>query len=62
MAMQLIAGISGEMIVCNVMVEVVDGTEGKENHSFPRDTSGGSPSSGVGLLIGEVIKVPSSQL
>ena len=28
---------------------------------FPRDTPGGSPSSGVGVLIGEVINVPSSQ-
>ena len=28
---------------------------------FPRDTSGGSPSSGVGVLIREVIKVPGNQ-
>ena len=28
---------------------------------FPRDMFGGSPSSGVEVLIGEVIKVPSNQ-
>ena len=61
MAMQLITGLSGEMLILSMLVEVVDCAEGKEDHSFLETHLVVHPLLGVGVLIGKPIKVPNSQ-
>ena len=43
-----------------MLVEVVDGIDNKENHDFLETLLVAHPLLGVGVLIGEVINVPSS--
>ena len=69
MAMQMITGLRREMLVLSMLVEVVPsmlvevagGTEDKEGHSFLETCLVGHPLLEVGVLIGELIKVPSNQ-
>ena len=61
MAMQLITGISEETLILSILVKVVGGTEGKEDHSFLGTALVVHPLLEVEDLIGEVIKIPSSQ-
>ena len=58
--MQLIAGQSGDMLILSVLVRVVGGTEGKEEHSFLETLLVVHPLLGVGGPIGEMIKVAKS--
>ena len=59
--MQMIAGLSGEMLICRVMVEIVGITEDKEDHGFLETCLVVHPLQGVGVSNGEAIRVPSSQ-
>ena len=61
MAMQLIAGMSREMLILSVLVKVVGDTEDKEDHSFLETLLVVHPLLGLGVPTGEGIKVPSSQ-
>ena len=61
-AMYLIAGLSEKTLIPSILVEVVDGTEGKEGHGFLETPLVVHPLLGVGVLIGEAIKVPNIQL
>ena len=61
MATQLITGLSGEMLILSVLVEVVSGAEDKEDHGFLETCLVVHPLLGVGVLIGEANKVPSNQ-
>ena len=49
------------MLILSVLVEVVGGAEDKEDHSFLETLLVVHPLLGMGILIREVIKVPSSQ-
>ena len=59
--MQLITDLSREMLILNMLVKVVGSTEGKGDHNFLETLLGVQPLLGVGVLIREAIKVPSSQ-
>ena len=61
MTMQPITGLSGEMLIFSKLAEVVGGTEDKEDHSLLETLLVVHPLLGVEVLIGEAIKVPSSQ-
>ena len=61
-AVWLITGLSKETLILSILVKVVGGTEGKEGHSFLETLLVVHPYLGVGVLIGEPIKVPSIQL
>ena len=50
------------MLILSVLVEVVDGAEGMEGHSFLETPLMVHPLLGVGVLIGEAIKLPNIQL
>ena len=61
-AMQLIAGLSGQILILRVLVKVVDGVKGKEDLGFPETPLVVHPVLGVGVPIGEGIKAPGIQL
>ena len=58
MVMQLIPDLSREMLILSMLVEVVGGTEDKEDHSFLETLLVAHPLLGVAVLIREGIKVP----
>ena len=60
MAMQLMAGLTGKMLIRSMLFEVVGGIEDKEDHDFLETLLVVHPHLGVGVLIREVSKVPSS--
>ena len=62
MVMRLIMDLSGEMVILSVLVEVVAGAEDKEDHDFLETLVVVHPLVGVGVLTGEVVKAPNSQL
>ena len=49
------------MLILSMLVEVVGSAEDKEDHSFLETLLVVHPLLGVGVPIGEAIKVPSSQ-
>ena len=49
------------MLILSMQVEVVGGTEDKEDHSFLETSLVVHPLLGVGVPTGEAIKVPCSQ-
>ena len=55
MARQLVTGLSGEMLICYMLVEVVGSAEDKEDHSFLETCLGVQTLLGVAVLIGEAI-------
>ena len=57
--MQLITGLSRDILI--ILVKVVGGTEGKENNGFLETPLVVHAPLGVGVQIGEEIKVPGSQ-
>ena len=59
--MWLIAGLSEGMLILSVLAKVGGGAEGKEGHSFLHTPLVVHPLLGVGVPIGEVIKVPNIQ-
>ena len=59
--MQLITGLSKGMLILSILVKIGGGTEGKEGHSFLETPVVVHPLLGVGVLIGDVIKVPDIQ-
>ena len=61
MVMQLIVDLSREMLIFSVLVEIVDGTDDKEDHDSLETLLVVHPLLGMGGLIGEVKKVPRSQ-
>ena len=60
MVTQLIMDLRREVLILSLLVKVVDGTEEKEDHCFLETLLVVCPLLGVGILIGEVIEVPSS--
>ena len=56
--MQIITGLSGQMLVLSILVEVVDGTKGKEDHGFLETPLVVHPLLGMGVPIREAIKPP----
>ena len=61
MVMQLIAGLSKEALIPSILVKVLGGVEGKEDHGFLKTPLVVHPLLGVGDLIREAIKVPGKQ-
>ena len=61
MTMQPITGLGGEKLIFSKLAKVVGGTEDKEDHSLLETLLVVHPLLGVEVLIGEAIKVPSSQ-
>ena len=59
--MQLITGLSERTLILSIQVEVGGGTEGKEGHGFLETHLLVNPLLGMGVLIGEAIKVPDIQ-
>ena len=49
------------MLILSVLVKVVDGADDKEDHDFLKTLLVVHPLLGVGVLIREAIKVPSSE-
>ena len=60
MVMQAIADLCKETLILSVLVKVVDGVDDKEDHDFLETLLVAHCLLGVGVLIGEVIKVSSS--
>ena len=60
MVMQAIADLGKEVLVPSVLFEAVDGIDDKEDHDFLETLLVADPLLGMGILIGELIKVPSS--
>ena len=58
--MQVIADLSEEVLVPGMLDKVVDNVDDKKDHHFLETLLVAHPLLGVGVLIGEVIKVPSS--
>ena len=59
--MQVIADLSKEALIPSILIEVVDSIDDKGDHNFLETLLVAHPVLGVGVLIGEAIKVPSSQ-
>ena len=55
--MWLIAGLSEGTLFLSILAKVGDGTEGKEGYGFPETPLVVHPLLGLGVPIGEVIKV-----
>ena len=60
MAMWAVVDLSEEAFIPNMLVEVVDGIDEKEDHNFLATLLVAQPLLGVGVPIGEAVKVPSS--
>ena len=60
MMIYVIRDLSGETLILNKLVKVVDGADDKEDHDILETLLVVYPLLGVRVLIGEVIKVPSS--
>ena len=61
MVMWVITDLSRETLILSMLVKVVDGTDDKEDHNFLETLLVVHQLLGVGVPIGEVIEVPSSQ-